>query len=144
MASFRWLQIGSIHSILHSVLNVRLCGWLSWCLLGLGCAPSTLYHWGDYEHALYDWYKHPGRSMAYQQAVADTIERAEGFNQVPPGLYAEHGFMLLQSKQYAQAIVSFEQERQRWPESTMLMNKMIESAQLLSQKNATVNATVNE
>ncbi len=94
------------------------------------CAPQTRYHWGQYDAALYQHYKNPQDRGAYIEALKTTIlEAAQLGDKVPPGICAEYGYALFEEGQAAQAIPWFQREKATWPESTVLMDKMIRNAQ---------------
>lgn len=111
---------------------------VSMVLVGLvvvltGCS-TTKYYWGSYETALYKHYKNPGDREYLGQQLAGVIERGERRDRVPPGIYAEYGYVLLVHGKAKEAIVYFEQEKRNWPESTHLMNIMIENARAEQEK----------
>lgn len=92
-----------------------------------GCATQR-YYWGDYEKSLYKYYKNPGDLDSLTEKLADTIERGERKNKVPPGIYAEYGYVLLVQRKAKEAIIYFDKEKENWPESTHLMNIMNRTA----------------
>lgn len=101
-------------------------------LLLTACAsgPQKKYEWGTYEQSLYDYYKTPADLTALVSSVETTIVNAEKANRpVPPGLYAEYGFLLLQQGKSKDAVGFFDKEKARWPESATLMNRMIKLAE---------------
>lgn len=95
-----------------------------------GCAPQGLFYWGDYETSLHDRYvandaEHP------EGRLRNTLLEAENQNRrVPPGVNADYGFMLYKRGDKAGAIAYFDKERQLYPESSALMNKLIERVNL--------------
>jgi hypothetical protein len=94
-----------------------------------GCAPKTLYRWGGYDEALYDHYKNPQKRDEFVARLSGIIEEAEkGGGVVPPGCYAEYGWALYEEGRTAEAVVYFEKESKRWPESRPLMEKLIRNA----------------
>lgn len=96
--------------------------------LFVGCAPKTMYSWGNYDNALYDYYKNPTELEEFRMDLDKIISRAEIRGNVPPGLYAEYGYVLFEQKNYRQAIMFFEKEKTLWPESVVIIDKMIENA----------------
>lgn len=102
----------------------------------VGCAPTTMYHWGNYESKLYKHYKNPAKVERLAEALAKIIKDGESEDKVPPGIYAEYGYLLLITGHTGEAIPYFEKEKLRWPESTVLMDKMISSAKDSDNKGA--------
>ncbi len=104
--------------------------------LPISCAPQQ-YVWGSYETELYGYYKDPDRlenlMMALETAIAEgekltkKTSSASGAKtrRVAPGLYAEYGYLLMIKNEGAKAKSYFKKEKQSWPESTILMDKMI-------------------
>lgn len=94
-------------------------------LLLSACASPRLYEWGGYEPSLYKLMKNPQDVQKYGEKLLSTIERGESSGKVPPGLYAEYGYVLVQLNKPQEAIAFFEKEKTHWPESSVFMNKMI-------------------
>ncbi len=95
-----------------------------------GCASNRgMYHWGGYDAALYGHYRKPAEREAWVEALKRAIVEAEQEGRrVPPGLYAEYGYALLEEGKTQEAVAYFEKEKAKWPESTVLMTKMIRNA----------------
>ncbi len=112
-------------------LAKRYTLWQSVCLglvisAGLaGCAPPALYQWGEYEDSLYRRYVKEDSAGA-EAYLRETIVAAELKSRVPPGVYADYGFLLYRRGDYAGAIQKFEQEKRAFPESAALMSKLID------------------
>jgi hypothetical protein len=102
-----------------------------------GCATSK-YHWGNYEDSLYKHYKNPADQEKYAAALASVIEDGEQSGTVPPGIYAEYGYVFYSIGRNADSISYFEKEKKAWPESTLLMDKMIASAKKATADKASV------
>ncbi len=100
----------------------------------LGCGPSTKYHWGNYENSLYRYYKNPSEVEEMAEALAEIIEKGERDGKVPPGLYAEYGYLLFVTGNTGEAIAYFEKEKNIWPESSVLMDKMIATTKAADKK----------
>ncbi len=95
-----------------------------------GCAGSTsTWRWGNYDDALHAHYRRPQDRATYVAALKEIILAAprEG-KTVPPGIYAEYGYALLEEGNGAEAVGWFERERDTWPESRVFMEKMIVNA----------------
>lgn len=105
-------------------MTVRLSLLASLLLLS-ACAQPGLYDWNGYDRDLREYYKDPTEVRAFAAQLKESIDKIEDESRVPPGLYAEYGYALLQLEQPDQAIEYFERERARWPESAALMDRLI-------------------
>lgn len=101
---------------------------------GAACTPrSTLYDWDGYDDALYRHYRQPQDRDTWVESLKTAVLAAEAQGRrVPPGLYAEYGYALYEEGVYPQAVAYFRKEREQWPESRFLMEKMIRNAELRS------------
>lgn len=113
------------------------------CLIGLvasallGCAQPSIYHWGKFENGLHQRYVNVEHAQA-DAYLLETIGAAEQQNlRVPPGAYADYGFVLFKRGDRAGAIAYFEKERLLFPESSAFMTKLIER---VKQKEAEASA----
>lgn len=104
------------------------------CLGGLtlvGCATqqSALYSWGSYPEQTYLMYSQPQKappSLQIQKLEAE-IEKSRAKNlAVPPGLYAHLGLMYSEENNLIKATEYFQLERQTYPESTVLMDRLLQ------------------
>jgi hypothetical protein len=101
-----------------------------------GCATPTHYAWGSYDDTLYSHYKNPQEREKFVENLKKVLlESEQDGRKVPPGINAEYGYALYEEGQYTEAVVYFQKERDLWPESRVLMEKMIRNAQ--RQKPAT-------
>jgi hypothetical protein len=99
-------------------------------LMAAGCATQhERYNWGDYDPSLYGYYKDPAKLGELSASLAAVIDAA-GTNQatVPPGIYAEYGYLQLQQGKNLAAVELFKQEESHWPESKVFMDRMIKVA----------------
>lgn len=102
-------------------------------LTACATAPLSKYDWGTYEQSLYQYYKTPAEMNALVASLDASIVNAEKASRVvPPGLYAEYGYLLLQQGKTQDAIAFFGKEKAKWPESATLMNRMIKIAEVKS------------
>ena len=93
------------------------------------CAHQ-LYQWGDYDKALYDHYKQPQDRVTYVERLQQVIQEARSQGgTAPPGVQAEYGQALWETGNATGAIEWFKRESADWPESRVLMEKMIRNAQ---------------
>lgn len=93
------------------------------CLLS-GCA-KTIFFWGDYEDSLYERYVENDPQQAYLKLNRTIVEGESQKLKLAPGIYADYGFVLFQRGDSSGAIQYFLKEKQQYPESTALMNKLI-------------------
>jgi len=91
-----------------------------------GCAPQGLYYWGDYEDSLYERYVENGNQQSEAYLRNTFTEATTQQRKVPPGVYADYGFLLFRRGDKAGAIAYFRKEQELYPESQALMNKLIE------------------
>lgn len=106
-------------------MRTRLLFVLALALFCSGCAAQTRYAWDGYDDRLYSYYKTPAESDQFMEALYEIILEGDAENRVPPGIYAEYGYMLYERGRYPEAITWYHKERAKWPESQLLMDKMI-------------------
>lgn len=119
---------------LKVLLRLIFCLLMFSTLLLGGCAPAELFYWGDYENSLYERYVE--NEMGHTEAqLQESFAYAESTNQrVPPGLYADYGFMLYKRGDKNGAINFFDKEKTLYPEASLLMTKLIDRVN--QQKNS--------
>ena len=98
-------------------------------LLGLAaCAPPPLFYWGHYEESLYKRHTDAsdlGQAEAFKMLEL-TIQEAEAKNsRVPPGVYADYGYLLFKQGKVEDAVVFFRKEAETYKESKYLMDSVI-------------------
>jgi hypothetical protein len=110
---------------LHPILAIGLL-----CVGSSGCASNhQKYDWGTYDPSLYGYYKDPTKVGELDASLAAIVKDSEvNRTLVPPGVYAEYGYLQLQQGKSAQAIVLFKREETQWPESKVFMERMIKVA----------------
>jgi len=97
-------------------------------LVGCASGPQSLYSWGGYQQQTYLMLAVPEKTSPQQQILAleKDVEKAKAKNAaVPPGLYAHLGLLNLNIQNGPRAIEYFELERQIYPESTVLMDRLL-------------------
>jgi hypothetical protein len=109
-------------------MNMRLL--LGMILLGAAAAgcqtASQKYDWGNYDPSLYAYYKDPTKVGELTASLEAVIKASESKHAVvPPGIYAEYGYLQLQQGKSQDAVQSFKQEEAHWPESKVFMEHMI-------------------
>lgn len=102
-------------------------------VLAAGCvsAPKDHYYWGNYEALILAMYTEPGSTdpvMQIEKLTAD-LQQAESIGKpVPPGLYAHLGFIYAMNGNESQAEAAFYEEKERFPESAVFIDGMMERA----------------
>ena len=94
-----------------------------------GCVAPRHYEWGGYDQKLYNHYKDPAQKEEFHNAMKEALLEAEGASKVPPGLYAEFGFLMYEQGNSLEAIRYYQKEADKWPESKFFMQKMINVAE---------------
>ena len=112
-------------------MNVRhLSGAMLLVVAVAGChTAAQRYEWGDYDPALYSYYKDPAKVAELTASLEAVIRDSESNRApVPPGIYAEYGYLQLQQGKAQDAARYFRQEEAHWPESKVFMDRMIQVA----------------
>lgn len=91
----------------------------------IGCGVHSRYSWSSYDTIMYKHYKNPAEREAFIQSLKEIIDYAEPEERVPPGLYAEYGFVMYEQGNTQQAVLYYQKEANKWPESRTFMNKLI-------------------
>ncbi|MBE8167443.1 MAG: DUF4810 domain-containing protein [Shewanella sp.] len=94
-------------------------------LTGCVAAPKTLYHWGDYNHTLYNFTKEPSAETrdAHVNELKEIIAYANEKNkQVPPGIFYELGMMEAETGNNKAAVAYLGKELELYPEAKPLVN----------------------
>lgn len=106
-------------------------------LLLSGCAAPSMYYWGDYSSTLYHSKKTPCDEsiLKHQQTLEIIIEESKNKNlRLPPGVCAELGYIYLKQNKNQLAIQYFRMEKELYPESTLLMQRLENSALIRGKK----------
>lgn len=106
-------------------MNPKLIILLLIMALGFSGCATTKYQWGDYENALYRHYKRPSEIENMAENLSKIISVGEIQGKVPPGIYAEYGYILNALGKPREAVIYFKKEKDTWPEARIFMDKMI-------------------
>lgn len=102
---------------------------LSLILVGCGGGATSLYRWGAFPQQTYNYMSEKSKTSPLEQ-IADLekdLEKSKAENRaVPPGLYAHLGLLNLDIQNAQQAAMYFQLEKQVYPESTVLMNRLLQ------------------
>lgn len=96
-----------------------------------GCVAPSMYYWGDYSETLYHSKKTPSDEsiIKHQQSLENIVEESKKKNlKVPPGVCAELGYIYLKQNKNQLAIQYFRIEKETYPESTLLMQRLEKTA----------------
>lgn len=91
----------------------------------IGCGAHSRYCWSSYDTKMYKHYKNPAEREEFVQALKEVLDDAEPEGKVPPGIYAEYGFVMYEQGNNQQAVLYYQKEANKWPESRAFMNKLI-------------------
>ena len=112
----------------------RFILFLAFLCLITGCSVTS-YDWNGYDTMLYQHYRDPTKHQEFTEKLQEAVGDAENSNRVPPGLYAEYGYLLYEGGAYQTAIDYFRKEKNLWPESHVFMDKMINNASKMMARN---------
>lgn len=98
--------------------------------LATGCIQTQkpMHHWCNYSDSLYGCKKNEGtETLVQHQAVLEKIitESKDLNTRIPPGVCAELGYLYAAQNRSQEAIQLFVQEKHIYPESTILMDRLI-------------------
>lgn len=99
------------------------------CVLCTGCAkPNAMYCMDNYSSTLYACRKNPAQEQQdkHIKAMQDIVAKSEQRNlPVPPGIFAELGYINLKAGQMAEAKKYFEAENRLYPESKVFTARLL-------------------
>ncbi len=105
---------------------------LACCALSLSSCvtqESALYSWKDYEKTSYNYYKKqtPESTEALLQTYSQMIRQQSQSTRkvVPPGTYAEYGFLLVQTGKKEEGVAMLKNEITAYPESKVFIERII-------------------
>lgn len=105
-----------------------------------GCAgkPQALYNYGGYGSTYYQLKKEssPEQLAALQEEIVKLIESKDHgtTGRVPPGIYANLGYIYLQQGNPQKAVENFKMEMKIYPESKQFMELMINKVETAEDK----------
>ncbi len=113
------------------------CSLLFLSSLLIGCASHEVYYWGDYEGTLYQRYVQSDYAQTEAELRTIISDASQQHQRVAPGIYADYGFLLYKRGDKAGATQAFNTESSLYPESKILMNKLVEKIQNLGKSTPT-------
>lgn len=97
-----------------------------------GCVPEIEYFWGNYSKTLYALKKTPNDKtlVEHKNSLIEIIKVSNSKKKrVPPGVYAEYGYILLKEGKEIEGLESFNKELIYYPESKVFIEKLKTSIQ---------------
>jgi hypothetical protein len=92
------------------------------------CATNkNLFYWGDYSETLYAFKKNPDdRTLAAHKVTLLNIiaESPKQKRPVPPGVYAEYGYLLLKEGKETEGLDYLSKEETQYPESKLFVQRL--------------------
>lgn len=90
-------------------------------------APKPLYTWGKYETTSYNYVKNSNEKSTQlliedYQKIIDKQKGTRGI--VPPGIYADYGFVLIQANRTEEGKAMLQKEIELYPESKTFIDKI--------------------
>lgn len=116
---------------MKNIFNTKIVIAVSMSALFLsGCATTAIpYQYGNYSESYYSFKKEPGDEslLEWKNSMMKVIEESEESSfRVPPGIYANLGYLSLKQNNLDEALVFFTKEKQTYPQSTVFMDRLIE------------------
>ncbi|MDD2960569.1 MAG: DUF4810 domain-containing protein [Muribaculaceae bacterium] len=107
--------------------NYIILALLAFAITSCG-TTDTLYSWNDYEDVSYNYSKDPSakNEKKLNECFNKIIKKPGGMRKaVPPGLFAEHAYLLLKQGKKAEAVAMLKEEIKLYPESKEFIEKTI-------------------
>jgi len=93
-----------------------------------GCMPpQTPFYWGDYSVSLYNYKKTPDDKTFAEHKQSLIVIITESPNKplpVPPGIYAEYGYMLILEGKEQEGLEYMDKEVTLYPESRIFVERL--------------------
>jgi hypothetical protein len=114
--------------------TIRILIVLVFVMMFVGCVTGRqnrrdMYYWGLYEDSIYNMYVEPGKTSNRDEIrrLEAQIHRTIGSGQlVPPGLHAHLAYLYVTQGDYTTAMIHFQAEKAKFPESTHFIDGVIE------------------
>jgi hypothetical protein len=110
-------------------LKKLLLGIFAAMCLASSCTPQkSLYSWYQYDQTSYNYLKNADEKSTLQliETYQKIIEKQRGSRQVvPPGVYADYGFILLQANKTEQGKAMLLKEVELYPESKVFIDRIL-------------------
>jgi len=101
---------------------------LGFSIIILSCsAPKTLYNWDKYDSVSYSYLKKVDEKSTENliKIYQKIIKKQNGTRGViPPGLYADYGFVLIQNNRMEEGKLMLQKEIELYPESKVFIDRI--------------------
>lgn len=98
-------------------------------ILGTSCSsPKALYSWDNYNTSAYNYMKTPTEEseLSLIATYDEVISKQKGTRGVvPPGIYAEKGYLLLKMDKIEEGLICLKKEVELYPESEKFLSRII-------------------
>jgi len=97
-------------------------------LFAVSCGSTKLYSWYDYQEDYYHYLKNADKEsldelLKTYQKIVEKQKETRGV--VPPGIYADYGYLLLQAGKNAEAKEMLAKEIELYPESEVFVSTIL-------------------
>lgn len=112
-----------------SLVNVvKIAAVSALALFAMSCGSTRLYSWYDYQADYYHYLKNADADS--QKKLAETYQKIiekqkESRGIVPPGIYADYGWMLLQEGKTEEGKAMLAKEVELYPESEVFVGSIL-------------------
>ena len=99
--------------------------------MAFGCAAPKMYYWGEYSNSLYSCRKQATEAnlIKHKQILENIIEESNKRDlRVPPGVYAELGYIYFRQNKNDEALKYFQLEERTYPESKVFIQRLSQAA----------------
>jgi hypothetical protein len=96
---------------------------------GCATAPTTLYHWGDYQQQVYSRLKVDSSPEQQIQALEKTLQQNKHNQPIAPGMHAHLGLLYGEAGRRQEMCEQFATEKQLFPESAPFMDFLLAKAE---------------
>lgn len=114
-------------------MKIKLISLFAFAILLSGCAATQkpMYQYGDYSESFYALKRDAvdENALKWKSSLEKIItQSSEQSLRVPPGVYANLGFIHLKAHENNKAVEYFELEKKIYPEAEVFMNNLIKKA----------------
>lgn len=116
-----------------ALMKMKLVSLLGFVTLLSGCSATQkpMYEYGNYSESFYTLKRDAGdeNALKWKSSLENIITKSgEKSLRVPPGVYANLGFIHLKANDNNKAVEYFELEKKLYPEAEVFMNNLIKKA----------------